>query len=227
MAALALNLTPDRLPLQHGLLRVSSAPKPHERDQAFGAVVDDKGDLSVVLVQAAADNGRRGLPEEALNLARGSLMLHSPIYELVAKLRTFASCERQGALGITLLRFSQPEARVEILNAGMPAVSCILPNGRTLHHRRLSGAIGQRFGEVHPYELSPLCWGSCWVLLAHGPASEADSERLPNFGARSTAGQDSNELAERFASDLPPRLHGAALLVVQSAPRQRFESGIR
>jgi hypothetical protein len=162
------------------------------------------------------------------------------MYEIVSALRTFSGGERKTAVGITLLRFSQPDARVEILNAGMPAVACVLPDGRLTLHAALSPAIGRRFGDVHPYELSPLIWGSSWFALSDGlTAGKQGPEDVRSWLSQNDLQKRGPELSAlkptalaallaELASDDERRSHGdASLLIVNADPTRRFRSGIQ
>ncbi len=71
-------------------------------------------------------------------------------------------------LALAILRVSQRDAKVELLNAGMPAFANAGPAEHVALHAALSGAVGRRVGEVHPYELVPLIWGSTWLAVSDG-----------------------------------------------------------
>jgi len=200
MAALARSHPPQSLPCRHGSLRAEAyVPPLAMRDEAFGAVTDDRGNLSVALILAWSEGQPVAAPaHQALELAARSLRLHAPIYEIVGALRTFCASERRLELGVVLARFSQGEARVELLNAGLAPVTCVLPNGRRLHQPALSAAIGEQYGDVHPYELSPLNPGSCWFLHARPRDAATHSERItePPQSYETFAAADRRLLAE-------------------------------
>jgi hypothetical protein len=221
----------EALPLQHGLLHVSGAAIEHggPSAEAFGVVADDKGDLSVVLIDAGPGEHSRAHAQSALRMAREALSAHAPIYEVVGALRNFCACERQPSLGVVIVRFSQPHSRVELLNAGMPAVTCVLPNGRSLEHAPLSAAIGQRFTEVHPYELSPLSWGSTWYLISTGLMQGKNAEAVRSCVGRQpprSGAEPLTELTARLVSELPEQFRSASLLAIHSDPRPRFQSSV-
>lgn len=208
---------------------------------AFDVIVDDGAELTLVLLDVTSEEpARPDLRAEALRVVADAVNARAPMYEIVAALRTFVAGERMTSVGITLLRYSQPDARVEILNAGMPAVACVLPDGRLSLHAPLSPAVGRRFGDVHPYELSPLIWGSSWFVLSDGlTAGKSGPEDVRSFLARhdllkrGAELSDANpatlgELAAETAEPSAERAFGdASLLVVNADPSRRFRSGIR
>jgi len=239
VTAFATQPAPKSLPLQHGMLHVSGARTGSATD-AYDVIVDDSAELTMVLLDVESENARPGLREEALGVVVEAVKARAPMYEIVSALRTFSAGERKTAVAITLLRFSQPDARVEILNAGMPAVACVLPDGRLALHAALSPAIGRRFGEVHPYELSPLIWGSSWFALSDGLTagkqgpedvrswlSQRDlHKRGPELSALKPAALAAL-LADLAPSDERRGFGDGSLLVVNADPTRRFRSGIQ
>lgn len=238
VAARLLHSVLGSLPVQHGMVRVSGVARdPSSQTEAHDVVVDARGEISVFLLalQRAEPGARIG---DAVVLVRDALLSRAPLYEIIAALRTFcADAERQAVLGVTLLRFAQPDSRVEVLVAGSPAVVCAGPGGIVTHHAPLSPAVGSRAGEVHPYELSPLLWGSTWFLLS-GALTEGSLD--PNEARRRVveheldrAGPDLSGLTPEELEPWLTRLQeGPAntegrLLVVHADPTRRFESGIR
>jgi hypothetical protein len=219
-----------------GASRASAAPT-----DAFEVIVDDGAELTVMLLDVTAEEqARPDLRAAALSVVRDAVHARAPMYEIVSALRTFCAGEHKTSVAITLLRFSQPDARVEILNAGMPAVACVLPDGRVTLHAALSPAIGRRFGEVHPYELSPLIWGSSWFVTSDGLTAGKQApedvralltqhELLKRGSELSGSNQPAlaaliNEIAEPSAATE----HGnASLLVINADPSRRFRSGIQ
>lgn len=135
----------DSFPMQHGMLRVSAASIHSESpNEAFDVVVSGRGELSAVLLELRAQRPAVGV-YDALSRIRRALVDGVPIYELLLLLKTWCLApERHAVLGIALLRFSQSDSRVEILNAGLPAIASALPGGRIALHPALSGAIGAR-----------------------------------------------------------------------------------
>jgi hypothetical protein len=239
MAAPILRSAFAGFPLQSGKLSVSAATArgKHETD-AFDVLVEDNGDVCVFVVKVMAPGAARpGLAAGALAVTRVALKSRLPVYELVADVRRFGASQRDARIGLSLLRFSGRDSRVEILNAGMPSVVRLLPGADTTLYHPLSGPIGVRFGEVHPYELSSLVWGAAWVLTSDGiTGGSADPAELARRVAGSELEQRAFELAREPSSTLESLavdLAGEAgaemdrtLLVVQ-ADATRFDSGIR
>jgi hypothetical protein len=207
---------------------------------AYEVIVDDGAELTLVMLDVESEPARPELREEALRVVTAAVRARAPMYEIVTALRTFSAGEKRTAVAITLLRFSQPDARVEILNAGMPAVACVLPDGRVMLHAALSSAIGRRFGDVHPYELSPLIWGSSWFAVSdgitggkHGPddvrswMSEHElHKRGPELSTQAPA-ELAALIAELAPRDSLPNFGDASLFVVNADPTRRFRSGIQ
>jgi hypothetical protein len=220
------------------MLRVSGASlDPDSTQEAHDVVIDGRGELSAFvmkLVQAREGTTIYG----AVNVVRDALLSRHPIYEVVSALRLWCNDpEHRAEVACTLLRVAQPDSRVEILNAGMPALACVIPGGRLAMHPPLSGPIRGAKSEVHPYELSPLVWGSVWLVLSGaltGGATDPESvsARIVDKGVANAsvrlAGASEDELRAWL-----PRIAGAelgadaSLVVVHADPTRRFESGIR
>jgi hypothetical protein len=223
------------------MLHVSGANARSATDtDAYEVIVDDRAELTLVLLDFdSAEGPKPDLKTEALRVVVEAVKARKPMYEIVSALRTFSAGERKASVGITLLRFSQPDARVEILNAGMPAVACVLPDGRLTLHAALSPAIGRRFGDVHPYELSPLIWGSSWFALSDGLTAGKDSPEdvrswltrhdLHKRGAELSAEDPLafSALLRELTPTSEPSFGDSSLLVVNADPRRRFRSGIQ
>ena len=205
---------------------------------AFDILVGPRGELTVALLSITSPEPASGDAEGALDVVRHAVLSGDPIYSVVAAVREWSAGEQNRQVGLTLVRFSQPDSRVEILNAGMPAVACAAPGGRVALHGPLSRAIGERFGEVHPYELCPLVWGSAWFLLSSGATrGSLEPELVRRALGDSRLHRHGAELAASEPASLAPFLewltaHGerpsdASLIVVHADPTRRFESGIR
>lgn len=208
----------------------------HETD-VCGLVVDDRGSVCAFVVKVGAPVPGLGVAvAAAIGLAARAGV---PIYELVSDVSRLAVSESGANVGMSLLRLSTRESRVEILNAGMPAVVRVLAGASPTLHPSRSGPIGNRFAEVHPYELTPLVWGSAWLLTSDGvTGGSLDPATLLRGIAASGLEQSAHELADgdvarvRAATiALSDHSGGAAsvdrtLMVVSADPRRRFESGI-
>lgn len=238
VSALRVPSLSQSLPLRHSILQVSgvSRESAHPTD-AYDVVVDDRAELTLILLDVHAEpKARAGLRFEALAAVRQAVQARAPIYEVVTALRAFVACEAKSRAGIALLRFSQPDARVEILNAGMPPIGCAFPDGRLAFHSALSPAVGARMGDVHPYELAPLVWGSAWFVLSDGMTSgHSTPEATRTFIQRPEFESRRSELASLAPEQLAelafdPGVTSSAdddatVLIVHTDP-SRFQSGI-
>jgi hypothetical protein len=220
------------------MLRLSGASHdPDSTTEAHDVVIDSRGELSTFIL--TLERAREGTTiYDAVALVRDVLLARRPIYEVVSALRLWCSeADHQADVGFALLRVAQPDSRVEILNAGMPAFACVIPGGRLTMHPPLSGPIRGDRPEVHPYELSPLVWGSVWLMVSRALTdgatdSESVSARLLEKGA-ANGGVNLAALTEGELRAWLPRVAGAelttdgSLVVVHADPTRRFESGIR
>ena len=152
------------------MLRVSGetieGPRPSD---LFDVFVDDQGDLVVVMldVQGVAESSGSFLGS-MMRQTRAALETHQPLHEVVSELEMELAARPGVEAGLIVLRLSQRDAKVELLNAGMPPVAHALPGGQLSLHPPLSTPVGRRIGEVHPYELLPLIWGGAWLAISDG-----------------------------------------------------------
>jgi hypothetical protein len=239
MAARLLHSTSTSFPFRSGRLGVSGATASGSTaTDGFDVVVDDTGEVCVFVVKVRAPGApRAGLAAGALAVARVALESRLPMYELVADIRRFGASEQDAQIGLSLLRFSPRDSRVEILIAGMPPIVRLLPGADSTLYPSLSGAIGAHHGEVHPYELSPLVWGSAWILTSDGlTGGSHDSAVLAERLAGSELEDRAFDLAlepsfalECLVTDLAGEEATAidrTLVVVHADPSRRLESGI-
>jgi hypothetical protein len=151
------------------MLRVSGetieGPRPAD---LFDVLVDEAGDLVLVLLDVQAPAESPGFLGSMMRHARAALETHEPLHQVVNELEMQLAMRPGIEAGLVILRLSQRDARVEILNAGMPPVANAPPGGKLSVHPALSGPVGRRVGEVHPYELVPLIWGSTWLAVSDG-----------------------------------------------------------
>jgi len=189
---------------------------------------------AVVLMDLRAARDHEALSEHLATAARASLSAHEPMHVLVGGLRKIVCDAVAASVGVAAIRVSALDARVELLNAGMPPIGCALPDGRMLEFLPLSSDVGPRVNRAHPYELIPLSLGSTWILASDGATqgSLEDSgdlwnalglpERALELGRLTT-----EELEGRLLRALgsQPLTEDASLVVVQT--RGRSESGIR
>lgn len=238
MAARLLEPSSRTLPLRHGMLCASGLTLAADGHDAFDVVIGARGELTLVLLSIKTPEPADGEAEAALDAVREALRSGSPIYDVVSSVRAWAARERGRRVALSLMRFSQPDSRVEILNAGMPPIACAPPGGRLSLHAPLSRPIGERFGEVHPYELCPLVWGSAWFLLSEGATfGSLDSDSVRGVLMESELYQHAAELAASPPESLAPHIErltarprsptDSSVVIVHADPTRRFESGIR
>lgn len=205
----------------------------------FDVFVDVRGDLVALLmdVRSSAESSDDFLatlfPDTKTALRRGDA-LHEVVGELEMMLATHPGVET----GLAILRLSQRDARVEMLNAGMPAIANAGPGGRLDMYPALSSAVGRRVGEVHPYELVPLVWGSTWLAASDGMINGAlDTESVAALCAKldlagrglTLAAASSDELYDEFQHVLSAARFlrdDATGVLVGADAGTRFQSGI-
>ena len=158
---------------------------PHPSD-LFDVLIDADGALVLVLLdlQAGAESSGSFLAT-MMRQTRSALEAHEPLHRVVAELELQLAARPGVEAGLIILRVSQRDARVELLNAGMPALANALPGGQLSLHPALSSPVGRRVGEVHPYELLPLIWGSAWLAVSDGMTSGSfDSQSVSDLCER-------------------------------------------
>ena len=229
-----------KFPLTHGMLRASAetiaGPRPCDW---FDVFVDDHGSLVALLMDVHEPAGASAeflssLLRETRSLLGEHARLHVVVNELELQLATHPGVE----VGLIVLRISQRDAKVELLNAGMPPVANAGPGVRLELYPALSGPIGQRVGEVHPYELLPLSWGSTWLAVSDGMLNGAvDAKTVPALCAKldlAAQGQalvaaGSHQLYDTFQRLLTATRFlrdDASGVLVGAYPGTRFQSGI-
>ncbi len=224
----------DRSPLPGD--RVVSCTVPGRRSSDAVEIVtlgDQRTGVVVLDVRAARDP--EPLRAHLAKAAHAALITHEPMHTLVARLRTIV-CEAVAAsVGIIAIRTSWLDGRVELLNAGMPPVACVLPDGRLLQFPALSADVGPRVHRAHPYELIPLTPGSVFVLASDGATAGSleDADQLWNAlglpdQASALAQLTDDELAAQVAPSLGPAplSEDATVAIVPTRRHPRSRSGI-
>jgi hypothetical protein len=221
------------------MLRVEAETVPGQRPSDWlEVIVDREGDLVVSLLDFQGPLA----PSDALagalrGEAHEALEKHQPLHSVVGALELQLAARPGAELGMLVLRFSQRDAKIELLNAGMPAVACVGPGGQMVLRPALSDALGRRVGEVHPYELIPLAWGSTWLAVSDGALNGSlGRENVTGLCAKlgltdrglplSSAG--SAEQSKALQALLPAtQLQGddATLVLVSADPEIRFKHG--
>jgi len=135
----------------------------------FDVFVDPRGNLVLALldVRSSAESPQEFLAS-LMQTTKAALQRQDPLHTVVLELEMQLAVHPGVEAGLVILRISQQDARVEVLNAGMPAVVNTSPGGRLDFYPAQSSAIGRRVGEVHPYELVPLRWGGTWLTVSDG-----------------------------------------------------------
>jgi hypothetical protein len=205
---------------------------------SFDVFVDEQGDLVVLLMDIpigpeASDEFAHSL----LHKTRLALKSHTPLHAVVNALELELSIHPGIEVGLAMLRLSQRDARVEVLNAGMPAIANAAPGEYVNLHPALSGPVGRRVGEVHPYELVPLRWGSTWLCVSDGMTNGSlDAETTAALCAKLDLGEhglslttaSGDEQYDAFQSLLASTRFvrdDASFVLVSADPDARFQSG--
>lgn len=211
-------------------------PRPTDSLSLF---VDQQGDLVVLLLDLQtplADSDLLG--SSLMSEAREALDKHAALHSVVGALEMQLGARPGVEVGLLVLRVSQRDARVELLNAGMPPVASAGPGERVSVHPALSDALGRRVGDVHPYELVPLAWGSTWLAVSDGALNGSfDPEGVRVLCSQlgltegdlplSTAASVGQYDAFRALLPAAPfRRDDATLVLVSADPQMRFKSGI-
>lgn len=152
------------------MLRVSGetieGPRPSD---LFDVFTDGAGDLVLVLLDVRSmSESSASFLGSLMHGLRAALEEHEPLHLVVNELEMQLATRPGVEAGAIILRISQRDARVELLNAGMPPLARTRPGGGLDLHPPLSNPVGRRIGEVHPYEVVPLVWGSTWLALSDG-----------------------------------------------------------
>jgi hypothetical protein len=211
---------------------VVAATIPGPRQSDLIEIVDHRdGTVEIALLDVRAARGQEQFQTRLANAVRASLELRLPLHEIARSLRSVISLAMAASVGATILRLSESEERVELLNAGMPPVACVFPDGRVLSLPALSGDVGPRSPGAHPYEMMPLVPGSVWVLASDGATggSLEDAGMLWSSlelyeNATELTELTSDELKARFARGLSalPASEDASVVVADARSRIRF-----
>ncbi len=225
----------DRNPsLSHGV--IACTLRGRRASDAIEIVTERDGAVGVVLLDVRAAREQETLRARLAASALISLAEREPMHVLANSLRSVVCQAVAASVGVIALRVHPMHGRVELLNAGMPPVACVLPDGRLLQMPALSQDIGPRSNRAHPYELIPLAPGSVWFATSDGATGGSLDETTQLWSALGLPGSandlacDSHEgLQFRLREQLGelPLPEDASLVVVPTAPPRRNESGIR
>lgn len=225
----------DRNPsLSHGV--IACTLRGRRASDAIEIVTERDGAVGVVLLDVRAAREQETLRARLAASALMSLAEREPMHVLANSLRSVVCQAVAASVGVIALRVHPMHGRVELLNAGMPPVACVLPDGRLLQMPALSQDIGPRSHRAHPYELIPLAPGSVWFATSDGATGGALDETTQLWSALGLPGS-ANDLAGDSHEGLQFRLReqlgelplpeDASLVVVPTAPPRRTQSGIR
>jgi hypothetical protein len=202
---------------------------------AVEIVQADDGRTAVVLLDVRAARDTEALREQLASVAHASLVAEEPMHVLVGKLRKVVCAAVAASVGVVAFRVSILDARVELLNAGMPPVACILPDGQLLEFPSLSADVGPRVDKAHPYELIPLTLGSTWIACSDG-ATLGSLEDAADLWSALGLPESATDLGAATPQQLSARLEAtlgptplsedATLVVVPTHQRPRSASGI-
>lgn len=200
--------------------------------------MDGRGDVTGLLVQdPAGRNVKRPPLRGALRSARKPLLASAPLQEVVSAVVAEAS-SAGFEIGVGLVRISQSESRVEILNAGMPPIACSTEQ-RVFVYSPRSRAVGRDDDQGHPYEVVPLVWGSTWLLASSGltggsllpdPVQHLCERLELRTRGLELATQTPDELRDTLIARNPDSRRcardDATLVLIAADPHARLQSGI-
>jgi len=180
-------------------------------------------ELRATLLGLATRGLREGTPLHAIQLDLVRRLMDSPLSQL----------------GVTLLRYSPASARVEITTAGMPPVACVQPGGHVTLHGVASPPLTALSHAPSPVELTPLTWGSTWLIISDGFDPTGDQPalvtrlaaelELASLGVALSREQPralAELLAKLPATSQRSERDDATLALVSADPSARLKSGI-
>ncbi len=221
------------LNLSHGV--VACTLRGRRASDAIEIVTERDGAVCVAVLDVRAARDHEALRAALAASALVSLAEHEPMHVLANNLRSIVCQAVAASVGVVAMKVHPMQGRVELLNAGMPPVACVLPDGRMLQMPALSGDIGPRSHRAHPYELIPLAAGSIWFVASDGATGGSLDETgqlwsglgLPDAAA-DLAQQSHDGLEARLRERLGalPLPEDASLVVIPTQTPRRAESGI-
>src|SRR6478736_4617380 len=170
----------------------------------FDVFVDERGNLVLALldVRSSMESPQSFLVALMQN-TKAALQRNDALHTVVADLEMQLAAHPGVEAGLLILRISQQDARVELLNAGMPAVVNTSPGRRLDFYPAQSSPVGRRVSKVHPYELIPLRWDGTWLALSDGMVNGAlDEESVATLCAKLDLQNQALQLAQASSEDL-------------------------
>jgi len=176
-------------------------PRPSDWFEVF---TDEHGSLVLALLDVRGGvESPQAFPLELMRSTKAALQRHEALHTVVAELEMLLAIHPGIEAGLVILRISQQDAKVELLNAGMPAVVNTSPGGRLDFYPAQSSAVGRRVGEVHPYELIPLRWGGTWLAVSDGMThGSLEEESVAALCSKLDLENRALELAQASTEDL-------------------------
>jgi hypothetical protein len=218
-AALYQSFGPDALPLPRSVVRVSGVTlEPTLGSDAFEVTVDDVGGVSLVLIDLNGSvSDLASTAADLLEAVRPALGERRSMSDVVSLAKQALGTHLGANAAVGIVRFLPHQDRVEVLNAGLPPICCVRPDGTMLQCPPRSGPVGLLREEVHPYELVPLGWSDCWALVSDGASGgslsgsaverliraldlPAEGSKLAELGPEELAGRLANILDQLGAS---------------------------
>jgi hypothetical protein len=216
---------------------VVAASIPGPRPSDVIEVVDHRdGTIEIALLDVRAPRGQEHFHPRLANTVRAGLELRLPLHEIARSMRSVISSAVAASVGAIILRLSESDERIELLNAGMPPVACVFPDGRLLSLPSLSGDVGPRSPGAHPYEMMPWVSGAVWVLASDGATAGSVEDAGPLWtslglpeNAPSLPDVSSEELEARLAQGLTslPVPEDATVIAADARSRVRYSASFR
>ena len=234
-----------KLPLKLGLFHVTGAIlEGQRRTDLLDVTSGPGGDLGVVILDlravGSAETEVDKLARSLAGLAAQGFRERTPLHAIMLDLARGLLGAPTSELGVTLIRGSAADARVEVATAGMPPVACVHPDRRVTLHAVAAPPLTSLSGGPPPIEVVPLTWGCTWLAISDGFSPSADQAAVVQLLAQEL------ELADEGAalSQLPPHaLRGllearalahnrlsrddASLLLISANLSARSRSGIQ
>ena len=220
----------DRSPAPpHGV--VACMLRGRRSSDAVEMFVERDGSINLILLDVRAARDQVALRDRLAARAHEALSAREAMHTLAGSLRKIVCAAVAASVGMIALRRVPARGRVELLNAGMPAVACVLPDGRSFHFPALSPTSGRAWRRP-TLRADPLTPGTHWFLASDGATGglEDSSNLWAALGlpesARTLAQKTPQELAQRLTLEVGDTLsEDASLVVIPSSLPPRFESG--
>lgn len=177
MTAVSPHGAPLGLPFSVGQLRVTGVTlEGRKRTDTFDVTSGPAGDVGFVIIDRGSPRSEPdGLVRRLVELTERGFTERTPLHAIMLDLVRGLLDSPSTELGVTLVRCSAAEARVEITTAGMPPVACVPPSGPLTLHAVAAPRLRATTSSPPPVEFVPLVWGSSWLAISDGFAAESDA----------------------------------------------------